>query len=59
VEAEYITLSQAIRDMIPLMDGIDEMDGIFGHSSHKPVLHCALFEDNNGALELVTSPRFE
>lgn len=58
VEAEYIALSQAMRDVLPLMDRIDEMDGIFGDTSPKPILHCTLFEDNNGALELATTPRY-
>ena len=47
-----------MRDVIPLMDRINEMDGIFGDTSPKPLLHCTLFEDNNGALELATSPRY-
>ena len=47
-----------MRDVIPLMDQITEMDGIFNDSSPKPVLHCKLFEDNNGALELAKSPRY-
>jgi hypothetical protein len=58
VEAEYIALSQSMRDVIPLMDQITEMDGIFNDNSPKPVLHCKLFEDNNGALELAKSPRY-
>ena len=58
VEAEYIALSQSMRDIIPLIDQIDEMDGIFNDYSPKPILHCKLFEDNNGALELAKSPRY-
>lgn len=58
VEAEYIALSQSMRDVIPLIDQITEMDGIFNDSSPKPILHCKLFEDNNGALELAKSPRY-
>jgi hypothetical protein len=58
VEAEYIALSQAMRDVIPFMDRIKELDGIFGENSPKPNIHCTLFEDNNGALELAKSPRY-
>ena len=58
VEAEYIALSQAMRDIIPFMDRMNELDGIFGDDSPKPNIHCKLFEDNNGALELATSPRY-
>jgi hypothetical protein len=58
VEAEYIALSQAMRDIIPFMDRMNELDGIFGDDSPKPNIHCTLFEDNNGALELAKSPRY-
>lgn len=58
VEAEYIALSQAMRDIIPFLDRINKMDGIFGSTSPKPNVHCTLFEDNNGALELAKSPRY-
>ena len=58
VEAEYIALSQSMRDIIPFVDQINEMDEIFGKLSPKPTVHCTLFEDNNGALELATAPRY-
>ena len=58
VEAEYIALSQSMRDIIPFVDQINEMDEIFGKLSPKPTIHCTLFEDNNGALELATAPRY-
>jgi hypothetical protein len=34
------------------------MDGIYDNSSLKPEIHCTVFEDNNGALELAKSPRY-
>ena len=52
VEAEYIALSQSMRDIIPLQDLMKELNGIFGHRDIKPNINCKLFEDNNGALEL-------
>ncbi len=58
VEAEYIALSTAMRDVIPLMDQVKEMDLIYDRTTPKPVIHCTLFEDNNGALELATKPRY-
>jgi hypothetical protein len=58
VEAEYVALSQAMCDVIPLIDQVKEMDLIFNHSSDKPIIHCTLFEDNNGALELAATPRY-
>jgi hypothetical protein len=57
VEAEYIALSQSMRDLIPLLDQIKEMDIVYGSNTSKPIVKCTLFEDNNGALELATRPR--
>ena len=57
-EAEYIALSQAMRDLIPFLDYMEEMDSIFGQKTDKPTVHCSLFEDNNGALELAKTPRY-
>ena len=58
VEAEYIALSQSMRDLIPFLDYIKEMDKIFEQSTDVPQVHCSLFEDNNGALELAKTPRY-
>ena len=58
VEAEYVALSQAMRDVIPLQDQMKEMDGIFGKKDLNPIIKCTLFEDNNGALELARAPRY-
>ena len=58
VEAEYIALSQAMRDVIPFVEQVREMDTIFQIESPKTVVKCTLFEDNNGALELATAHRY-
>ena len=58
VEAEYVALSQAMRDIIPFIEQVKEMDSIFELNSPKASVHCTLFEDNNGALELATTPRY-
>jgi hypothetical protein len=58
VEAEYIALSQSMRDLIPFLDYIKEMDKIFDQKTDIPKVHCSLFEDNNGALELARAPRY-
>jgi Reverse transcriptase (RNA-dependent DNA polymerase) len=50
-EAENIVLSTALRDVIPMMDLLKEMQEM-GYDVHtQPVIHCKLFEDNSGALE--------
>ena len=58
VEAEYIALSQSMCDIIPFMSQMEAMNKIFGDDSIKPIVHCTLFEDNNGTLELATAPRY-
>ena len=58
VEAEYVALSQAMRDVIPFLDQMRELDSVFKDQSPKPTIHCSLFEDNNGALELAKEPRY-
>jgi hypothetical protein len=56
VEAVYVALSQSMRDLIPLLDYIKEMDKIFEQTTEVPNVCCSLFEDNNGALELARTP---
>ena len=58
VEAEYIALSQAMRDIIPFLSQMEAMNKIFGDELVPPVIYCKLFEDNNGALELARTPRY-
>ena len=58
VEAEYVALSTAMRDLIPFVDQVKELANIFGNNEQNVKLHCMLFEDNNGALELATTPRY-
>ena len=57
-EAEYIALSTSLREVIPLM-------GILKEAQEKglqvqylpPKVHCTIFEDNSGALELACLPK--
>ena len=57
-ESEYIALSQGMRDLIPFIDHIQEMDTIYDQLTATPIVSCTLFEDNNGALELARTPRY-
>jgi hypothetical protein len=54
-EAEYIVLSTALREVIPVMELLKERNkrGI-DCGSQQPTLHCKVFEDNSGALEIAT-----
>ncbi len=58
VEAEYVALSTAMRDLIPFTDQVKELSDVFHQSDPKVHLHCTLFEDNNWALELASTPRY-
>jgi hypothetical protein len=52
-EAEYVALSQALRDTIPIMNLLTELKEYGFHAKDtKPTVHCQAFEDNTGALEL-------
>ncbi len=57
-EAEYIALSNALRDVIPIMELVREMKSRkFDVISILPYVYCKAFEDNSGALELARLPK--
>ena len=57
-EAEYIALSQSLRDTIPIMNLLKEIqEKGFDQTYIKPKVHCKAFEDNLGALELSKVPK--
>ena len=57
-KSEYIALSTALREVIPLMSLLEEFKkyGIL-KDSYVPQVHCKAFEDNSGACELAKSPK--
>ncbi|MGH3055162.1 MAG: reverse transcriptase domain-containing protein, partial [Gaiellaceae bacterium] len=55
-EAEYIALSQSMRDLLPMRRVIEEVLKSFGVSLDKVATHSTVFEDNNGALSLAHTP---
>jgi hypothetical protein len=57
-EAEIISLSMALKTTIPLMEITKEMRRYgFQVLSTIPTVHCKLFEDNSGAIELATNKK--
>jgi hypothetical protein len=57
-EAEYVALSVALRQVIPIMDLLEEMKVRGTISlSQTPTVYCKAFEDNSGALEMARMPR--
>lgn len=58
-ESEYTGLSYALRDAIPVMELLKEMKELkFPIHSATPKVHCKIFEDNSGALEIASVHKF-
>jgi hypothetical protein len=52
-EAEYIAMSQALRDVIPIIGLLQEMrEQDFKVLCTEPYVYCKVFEDNSGTLKL-------
>ena len=58
METEYVALSSALRDQIPIMQLLKEViaRGI-DEKFTSPCMHCMAFQDNGGAIELVRLPK--
>ena len=57
-EVEYISLSQSLRTVIPIIDIIEEMKtNNISTISTAPTVFCKAFEDNSGAFELAKSSK--
>ncbi len=57
-EAEYIALSQAMREILPIMWLMEEArhQGVPVLNA-TPRVHCKVFEDNAGAIEIANVPK--
>jgi hypothetical protein len=54
-ESEYIALSSALREVIPLMEITRELQSVgFKFDATTPRLHCKVFEDNESCLAIST-----
>ena len=56
-EAEYIALSQSLRDVLPLVGLLRELQRSIPFDPATPVVHCKIHEDNQGCIDLVKAPR--
>jgi hypothetical protein len=57
-EAEYLSLSSALRETIPLMKLVKEFKKeLLLPMATTPVVHCKAFDDNSGAVELAKVPK--
>ena len=58
-DSEYTGLLYALREAIPMIELLKEMkcNGFKVHSEN-PKVHCILFEDNTGALEIARTHKY-
>ena len=54
-EAEYITLSQSMRDVIPLMNLLDKFSMVVKVTNVPPKIKCKVFEDNTSCIKVATT----
>ena len=57
-ESEYVALSQAMREVIPLMNLMKELDKVLKVNASKPDFFCQVFEDNRSTISVATSKKF-
>jgi hypothetical protein len=58
-EREYTGFSYALRDTIPMMHLLTEMKANgMPIASTNPTVHCKVFEDNSGALEMTRTHKY-
>jgi len=58
-EAEFYALSTSLRECIPLINLLKEfVDQKFFDAQVVPTVHCRVFEDNSGALEMAANPKY-
>ena len=57
-EAEYISLSQSMRYLIPLRHIILDVSSVFGMKCDLCNSYPTTFEDNKGAIELAKEPKY-
>ena len=56
-EAEYISLSQAMREIIQIMEHLEQLEKTLNIESKRPSVKCKVFKDNNGAIELAKASK--
>jgi hypothetical protein len=57
-EAEYIALSHSLKEVTAIMYILDELKlHNFALNTSIPTVHCKVFEDNKGAIEMARLPK--
>ena len=58
-EAEYTALSYSLREAIPIINLLQEMKNLkFNVSDEIAKIHCKVFEDNSGAIEIAKEDKY-
>ena len=57
-EAEYIALSSALRQVLPLMTTMEEINEVFPHLISKSNFVCKIHEDNKLCIKMATGNNF-
>ena len=57
-EAEYIALSQSLRDVFPLISLLEELHKIFPLKVNPPNFVCKVHEDNQSCISMASSHKF-
>ena len=58
-EAEYIGMSKALQDTLPVLWILQEMHDLgFKVHATKADVHCRVFQDNSGAVEIANVPKY-
>ena len=57
-EAEYIALSQSLRDVIPLITLLREINSVFPVDVKTPTFVCKVHEDNQSCITMATTSKF-
>ena len=57
-EAEYVALSQAMREVLPLMDLMKELNTVLHLNIDEPKFFCQVFEDNRSTITVANGKKF-
>ena len=50
-------MSQAMRDIIPMMEHLEQLEKALNIELKRPIVKCKVFEYNNGAIKLAKDPK--
>ena len=57
-ESEYCALSQALREVLPTMNFLEELTDVINLKTPTPRISCRVYEDNNACITMATTNKF-